>query len=231
MSTPFVSVIIPVFNGEKYLKEAIESVLAQDYPRKEIIVVNDGSTDNTTNIMKSFFPNLRYVEQSNQGLGASRNMGVKNALGTHLAFLDHDDLWAPTKLTEQVKAWKQADNDPLIFGSVQQFICSQLTQEEKARLAVNETVLPGYIASTLLLSKKRFLEVGEFMTQNKVGEFLDWYMRALAKNIPMQLLSSLCLKRRVHDNNMGRQRDLYKRTDYLHVLKANLNRRREEAVR
>src|SRR5436305_1029668 len=90
---PMISVIIPVYNGERYLGEAIESVLAQSYHWLEIILVDDGSTDGSATVAKQFSPAVQVVRQPNLGAGAARNRGIALAQGEFLAFLDADDLW------------------------------------------------------------------------------------------------------------------------------------------
>jgi len=223
-----VSVIISVYNGENYLKEAILSALEQDYKEKEIIVVNDGSQDRTKEILQEFENQISIITQENKGLGAGRNTAIRFSTGDYLAFLDHDDLWEKTKLSKQMKEMALLEKDnPLIFSQAQQFICSHLNEEERKKISVNESVLPGYIAGTLLISRERFDQIGYFLEKKQVGEFIDWYLRALEKNVPIVLLYDVTLYRRVHQNNMGRQKDLYKQTDYLKILKASLDRRRK----
>ena len=224
-----VSVIIPVWNGANYLGEAIESVLAQDYPHKEVIVVNDGSTDSTQKIIEEFGKNIRSIVQENKGLGAARNTGIKASQGRHLSFLDHDDLWEKTKLSDQIRHLTSATcDDPLVFSYAEQFICPRLSEDEKNKIVLHKTRLPGYSAGTLLLSRIRFDEVGFFTENKQVGEFLEWYSRAMAKKIPVTLLDSIHLKRRVHLTNMGRQKVAYNRNDYLKILKVGLERRRAQ---
>ena len=222
-----ISVILPVWNGEKYLAEAIESVLGQDYPDIELIVIDDGSTDNTQKIIERYRNQILSFAQENRGLGASRNLGIARSSGSYLAFLDHDDRWVNRKLSVQMEAMLASDaQDPLIFSHVQQFICPSLSEEEKKRLSVNLSILPAYFAGTLLMSKKRFHQIGPFVEQKQLGEFVEWYLRALELKIPIQMLKDLTLHRRVHAHNMGRQKELYQRTDYLRILKASLDRRR-----
>lgn len=96
-----VSVVIPVFNGNATVAAAIESVRRQTYPIQEIIVVDDGSTDDTGSVVRAFGDAVRYVRQANQGVGAARNRGVAEAVGEYVAFLDADDLWLPAKLARQ----------------------------------------------------------------------------------------------------------------------------------
>lgn len=220
-----VSVILVVYNGENYVAEAIESILAQDYADREVVVVNDGSTDRTQEIIDSFGGYLRSIYQPNQGLGAGRNTGIDAASGDYLAFLDHDDLWPKTKLSVQMA--QMTAEEPILFSHVQQFICPTLSTEERRKVVVDESILPGYIAGTMLLSKKRFLQVGYFREQNEVGDFIDWYLRAQERGAPMRLLGETLLFRRVHRDNMGRKAALYTPKAYLHILKASLDRRRE----
>jgi glycosyltransferase involved in cell wall biosynthesis len=102
-----VTVIIPTYNCAPYLPRAIESVLHQTYIHHEIIVINDGSTDNTMEVLKDFLPHIRTVEQANQGVSAARNTGIRMAQGEHIAFLDADDAWFPNKLERQVRVLDQ----------------------------------------------------------------------------------------------------------------------------
>src|SRR5438552_12366709 len=90
---PRVSVIIPVFNGERYIRQTIESVLAQTYQDFELLVIDDGSTDGTAEAVKEYEKNLRYVRQGNGGASKARNQGIRLSQGEYLAFQDADDLW------------------------------------------------------------------------------------------------------------------------------------------
>ena len=100
---PLVSIIVPVYNGEQYIAFCIESLLAQSYPNKEIIIVDDGSSDSTAEIVKSYGSDVRYFSQANAGSAVARNTGIENAQGDYIAFNDGDDLWAPRRLEQQVK--------------------------------------------------------------------------------------------------------------------------------
>jgi glycosyltransferase involved in cell wall biosynthesis len=115
-ATPLVSVVMPVFNAAPYLREAIDSVLTQDYPALEMIVVDDGSTDGSTEILRSYGDRIRVLAQERRGPAAARNIGVRQARGDYIAFHDADDFWMPHKLTEQVALMREAPQFAIVFG-------------------------------------------------------------------------------------------------------------------
>lgn len=102
MADPLISVIIPVYNGEQFLHETLDSVFAQTYTNIEVIVIDDGSTDKSAEIIKRY-PAVRYIPQENRGVGKARNTGIKSSSGDYIALLDQDDLWLPEKLKIQVE--------------------------------------------------------------------------------------------------------------------------------
>ncbi|MDJ0744920.1 MAG: glycosyltransferase [Xenococcaceae cyanobacterium MO_167.B27] len=112
--TTTVSVIIPAYNGAVYIREAIDSVLAQDYSNYEIIVVDDGSTDNTQEVVSQYRDRVSYIYQDNQGVAQARNRGLECAEGKYIAFLDQDDFFLPKKLSEQVAMLEQDDSIGLV---------------------------------------------------------------------------------------------------------------------
>ena len=97
-----VSVIIPVYNSERYISEAVESVLNQTYRNLQVIVINDGSTDGTERALEPYMDHINYFFQENRGVAAARNVGIRSSRGRHIAFLDSDDIWMPEKLENQV---------------------------------------------------------------------------------------------------------------------------------
>ena len=225
-STPRISAIIPAHNGERYLDEAIESVLAQSVPVIEIIVVDDGSTDNTARIAMNREPLIRYFWQPASGAAAARNRGVSLAAGNFLAFLDADDRWVNNKLQRQIAAFTEDPTLDMVFGHVR-----QLHDGKEWENGILEPVCPpseliaGIVPGTILVRRDSFLRVGILRIDYKLVEFIDWYMRAVEMGIHSKMLPDLLLWRRIHGSNLG-IRERSNVSDYARILKAGLDRRR-----
>jgi glycosyltransferase involved in cell wall biosynthesis len=106
--TPQVSVIIPAYNGDRYIVQAVESVLGQTFTDLEIIVVDDGSSDRTYQVLQPYLDRISYIYQENQGVAAARNRGIKEAKGDLIAFLDQDDFFLSDKLASQVALFRSS---------------------------------------------------------------------------------------------------------------------------
>lgn len=224
-SQPLVSVTLPVYQGERYVAAAIESVLAQTYRALELIVVDDGSTDGTAQVLDSFGDRIRRHHQPNRGLSATRNRGMGMAKGEILAFIDADDLWEPNKLEAQVAVLRAHPEVDLVFTHIRQFHSPDLSEQARAQLCVPEEVLPGPSATTCAVRRLAAEKCGGFDESLRVGEFIDWYSRALAAGLAVQTLAEVLAGRRIHGANMGIQ-EKDSRSDYLKVLRANLARKR-----
>lgn len=111
-----VSTIIPTYNSEATLAQAIDSALAQDFAGQEIIVVNDGSTDSTQRVLESYGTRVSVIQQDNRGQPTARNRAIENAAGEYLAFLDSDDVWLPGRLAKTVAALERKPNAALVFS-------------------------------------------------------------------------------------------------------------------
>ena len=222
-----VSVIIPVYNYDRYLGEAIESVLGQTQQHLEVIVVDDGSTDRSGEVAKSFAERgVQYCHQVHAGIGPARNTGVKLAQGEYLAFLDADDRWPLAKIERQLNAF---DTDPaleMVFGQA-----LQLQNGPEWEAAVKDYkpsvpgMVPGMVPGTMLIKRDAFFRVGLFKGDLKVGEFIDWYARAVELKVRSLLMPDLFLWRRIHGSNQG-VRERQSVSDYARVLKAKLDRQR-----
>jgi glycosyltransferase involved in cell wall biosynthesis len=225
--SPVVSVIIPVFNYDRFLAEAIESVLGQTHLNLEVIVVDDGSTDQSGEVAKSFAGRgVKYCHQVNAGIGPARNAGVELARGDFLAFLDADDRWPLEKTERQLGAF---ENDPALEMCFGQAVQLQNGPEWEAGVKDNKLpetgLVPGMVPGTMLIKRDAFDRVGKFQGGLKVGEFIDWYARAVELKIRSLVMPDLFLWRRIHDSNQG-VRERQSVSDYARVLKAKLDRKR-----
>lgn len=223
---PCVSVIIPVFNGERYLAEALASVEAQTRPADEILVVNDGSTDRTPQrLAECAGPRLRALHRAHSGIAATRNAGVAQARGEWIAFLDADDLWMPEKLSLQLAAVGQHPGAQIILGGLEQFVSPELTAAERAALAIPHPQSNAPHCGTMLAHRDLFRRVGLFDETLRVGEFIDWFARAREAGEAVLMLPQMLMRRRRHLANSTRQPGAGL-TDLARLLKHSLDRRR-----
>jgi len=216
-----VSVIIPVYNSEKYVSESIRSVLSQTYTDYEIIIVNDGSTDDSTSIIKGFGSRVKVLEQPNLGAAAARNLGVKRSEGEFLAFLDSDDLWVEQKLEWQVSSLLEEPDIDMSFGYFESFISPDLDEGAKNGLHCPTQKMSGYIPSAMVVKRDSFNKVGPFDAKWKIGEFLDWYAKAKFLGLKAKTIPQTVLKRRIHKTNLGIQ-EKDSRLDYVRILKDSI---------
>jgi glycosyltransferase involved in cell wall biosynthesis len=223
---PLISVMIGAYNAAPYLGEAIESVLSQTYRRFELIVVDDGSTDETPEIVRRFGDTVIYEHQQNAGNGAARNRAAQLASGSLLAFLDADDRFALEKLDRQHTALVTQPAADMVFGHVREFVSPELTtQERRAVRAPAPKPMPWTAPNLMLIRRESFLQVGPFSETLRVGVTVDWYARAIECGLSGIMLPDVVLERRLHLANNGiRERDA--RNQYLQVLKSSLDRRR-----
>ncbi len=222
--TPLVSVIIPFFNREVYLAEAIESVLSQTYHPMEIILVDDGSTDNSAPIAKQHInPSIKYIYQENQGIGAALNTGIEHAEGDYISFLDSDDLWMKNKTEIQISVFLSHPNIDMVFGHVVQIYHPEISKKHQGKA---NTIFPGCTIITMLVERLAFFTVGRFSTEWRAGSFLDWYARAIELELTSFMLPDVIASRRIHETNFGIVEKESKK-DITYILKAALDRRRK----
>jgi glycosyltransferase involved in cell wall biosynthesis len=218
---PLVSVIIPVFNGERFLREAVESVLAQKYSPVEIIIVDDGSTDGTATVARSFPETVRYLHQTNHGPAAARNRGIEQAQGDLIAFADTDDLWPSHKLELQLPYLIRDSKIDIVLGRIQQVLLSETQAKEIGDPAFSVNL------GSAVIRKSCFERVGLFDETMRYSEDVDWFMRAREGAAAIMTTDAVTLFYRQHEQNMTRG----KSTSELNVLKAlkkSLDRRREQ---
>jgi glycosyltransferase involved in cell wall biosynthesis len=221
---PDISVVIPVHNGERYLAESIRSVLDQDHAALELLVIDNGSTDATADVARTF-SSIRYFHLADKGLSKALNYGLERCRGAFLAFLDADDLWPPNRLAVQLEAFARNPAVEMVFGNVEQFISPELEESAKAKLSIRDKRLAGRYRGSMLIRKESFWRVGPFEPSMDFAEFIDWYMRAAEHKIREMMLPDVLTLRRIHGANLG-YTDRSKRVEYARVLKRGLDRRR-----
>jgi glycosyltransferase involved in cell wall biosynthesis len=216
MPNPIVSVIIPNYNYGRYLSEALESVFNQTYKELEIIVVNNGSTDNSMEILDSFGEKITVINQQNLGQATARNVGIAQASGKLLALLDADDIWLPDKIESQVS---------LITDSVQLVYCGIHFVDSNASV-ISRSVFPMYKndcleffenkpwraivvggESTALFSRKLYEDVGGFNVNLSTASGWDFFRKCAAKT-HFEFSNNAQVLYRQHTENISRKRGL-----------------------
>jgi glycosyltransferase involved in cell wall biosynthesis len=220
-----VSVVIPAHNSRQFIGPALDSILAQKHRPIEILVVDDGSSDFTADMVRGYAPEVRLIEQERRGHPAARNTGIRAAGGQYLAFLDHDDLWSPGKLERQFACFQRSAELDLVFGHIQNFFTPEMTAEDRARVRAPMQPLPGLLQGAMLARRESFDRVGLFSEERGMGDFLDWYGRAMLAGLKMEMVPETVVHRRIHAHNYQRTYP-HQRREYLRAVKDLLDRRR-----
>ena len=217
MSSPLISVIIPVFNRERLLKRAIESVLGQTYKKYELIVVDDGSVDNSLEIAKSYKEAI-VIEKTNGGVSSARNFGAKHARGEWLAFLDSDDEWLPLKLDKQIELINEEVH--LIHTEEHWIRNGSFVNQPKAYKKgggdqfEKSLKLCAISPSTVLLRKSLFDQFGGFREDYPVCEDYDLWLKIVSMHKVALVDEPLINKYAGHEEQLSFQ---YKAMDYWRV--------------
>jgi glycosyltransferase involved in cell wall biosynthesis len=219
-----VSVVIPARDVQRYVGEAIESVLGQTVPPHEVIVVDDGSTDETAAVADSYGPPVRCLRRESEGIALALNAGIETSEGELLAFLDADDLWLERKLEMQLAALEGGAD--IALCRVEQFISPDLSDAERAALRPPPDEMLGITRGAMVLARDAFERVGPFSDGWVVAEFIDWYAKARDAGLTEVEVPEVLLRRRLHASNTGRRRS-DAREDYPRVMRRLLERRRQ----
>ncbi|HEX5446005.1 MAG TPA: glycosyltransferase family A protein [Pirellulales bacterium] len=202
---PLVSAVIPTYNCGHYVVEAVESACAQTYPRLEVIVVDDGSGDDTRQRLRPYFDRITYLHQENRGLSAARNRGIQAAQGEWIALLDADDRWHREKTAVQLRAAREA-GCALVGSAAAATLPEVLPPEAKARLlSVEDYLLSAPIGpSGAMISKQCLSRIGPFDETLRAVEDRDMWLR-IAADFPTAVVDSPCWWYRIHEGQMNRQ--------------------------
>ena len=224
MDKLLVSVVIPVYNGERYLAAAINSVLRQDYGPLEIIVVDDGSIDRCAEIAKSF-QGVKYTYQENQGHAAARNTGIASAIGDFIGFLDADDLWTPEKISKQVDRLKQHPSTGYVISKMRYFLEPGVETPKSVRADSFTKDHIAFVPSALLVRRSVLHQIGGFDASYRHGNDSDWFFRAKDAGIQMEILPEVLLKRRIHASNLSHE-ILAMQSELLRVVRTSIARKK-----
>jgi glycosyltransferase involved in cell wall biosynthesis len=221
-----ISAIMAAYNSERYLAQALDSVLAQSLPPDEIIVVNDGSTDSTFDVLRAFSHRVHIIRQSNCGPARAYNAAIAASAGDALAFLDSDDLWEPDKMLLQHAALTADESLEAVFGAVRQFISPELDAKTARNFSVPDDPQPGILKSALLIRRGAFERIGNFDEDHAASDFVEWYARANVLGLRWRMLPEVVALRRHHVGNIGRSHRSTQHEEILLALKRSLDMRR-----
>ncbi len=216
-TSPLASIIIPVFNGENYLREAIDSAVAQTYKNVEIIVVDDGSVDATAEIARSYGSKIRYFYQNNGGQSAALNTGIREMHGSFFNWLSHDDVFCATKIEQQMEMLRQYNYDKKYFVySDYELIdstgthISWITHKEMNEKNFVFGLLDGGSINgcTVMIHKQSLMEQGLFNTERPHTSDIELFVKLGLNNIPIRVEQPL-VKSRAHQQQASITRRKY----------------------
>jgi glycosyltransferase involved in cell wall biosynthesis len=232
MQAPLVSCIVPVFNGERFLGAALDSILAQTHQPLEVIVIDDGSRDGTSKVAARHAGRITYLHQANQGPAAAKNVGIGVARGEYVSFLDADDVWLPEKLARQVALFRRRPEVHLSFTAFQNFWMPEVATEE-ARYRDHPLFRPSQAWSigTLVARRRAFETYGRFETGRRGNENMLWYLRAAGAGASIDVLPEVLMRRRLHLGNATRQPADDNHDLFLPIVKAWREYRRRDQQR
>jgi glycosyltransferase involved in cell wall biosynthesis len=220
---PCISCIVPVFNGARFLAEAIDSILGQSLAPGEVIVVDDGSTDSTPEVAARYGGRVTYVRQDNAGPSAARNRGVLRSRGDFVAFLDADDLWHPDKLARQAEHFATRRKLDISLTHARNFWIDALRHEEDGFSGQRIGVLP---AQTLVARRQVFDRVGLFDAGLMHREVPGWLALASSQGVVIETLPDVLTDRRIHESNRSRGKDAGHAVKLLALAEAMIRKRR-----
>lgn len=223
-----ISVVIPTYNRANYLKQALESVRKQTCPPHELIVVDDGSTDDTPELVRAF-PDCVMIRQSNEGLASAQNRGIAASTGDLIAFLDHDDLWPKNRLEIVANCFKLHPQIGYILGLEMMFLEPGCKPAPYANPDWLKTPQEASNTAVLVARRSLFKQVGLFNTEYALGADTEWLLRAKQMNIPMIRIPEILTHKRVHGANLSNQPAEQRKTVIARIARESVLRRRQKS--
>lgn len=236
---PKVSVIIHTYNNEKFIAETISTVQSQTYDDYEIIVVDDGSTDNTRTELLPYMDKIKYHYKENGGIASAKNTGIKLSNAEFVAFLDHDDLWSPEKLELQIDYFEKNPRVGLVYSKYASFRNDKIIRA-KPKIGYSGWIFPNLISksiiqtSTVMVKMECLNTIGTFDESLVLADEYDLFLR-IAKKYECGFIDIKLTKYRIHENNASKNKHLFD-MENLKVYKklyancSNLNRKEEKLL-
>jgi glycosyltransferase involved in cell wall biosynthesis len=221
-----IACIIPVRNGAAHIGEALDSCLAQRLPPEDIVVVDDGSEDETSAVVAHYVPKVRYFRQDWTGAAAAMNFGVAATRSPLIAFIDHDDLWLPEKLECQACVLAQNPEVEAVFCHLTQFISPETPSELAGRLHCPSTPQVGICASAILIRRESLLRFDPFEGGRDASAFMKWQVRAQMADFAYKTLREVLVRRRLHASNSSRREASLNHEIYLDCARELITKRR-----
>ncbi len=223
MAGPDYSVLMVVRNGALHIADALASIQAQELPPAEVVIVDDGSEDDTCAIARRVMPQARIVTVPRGGVGAGLNRGVANLECELVAFLDYDDIWDPGKAAWQVPALAPADGPAVVVGAVVNAL------ERDGRVVRREPMGPARVLGACTMTRETLAVVGPFLEGDVHHTIVDWWSRAASVGVLTEMVDRPALIRRIHGANIGITRKADSEAHLLRHVRAHRHRRRGES--
>lgn len=225
LNPPLVSIVLPVYNGQEFLQATLDSVRGQSYGNTELIAVNDGSTDNSLNILKKARPDI-LLDIENGGVARARNLGLKSASGEFVCFIDQDDIWHPDKTSLQLEA--MAINPEHVYGVCQQqfFVEAGDTLPAWCKKEWLDGPQEGFLPSAFIVRKEFAIHFNLFDESMPITSDVDMFFRLRDQRIPFFNIQRPLVMRRVHKLNQSSDVKVV-RSELLRTIRETMVRRRK----
>ncbi len=220
------TVVVPAFNGSRFLCSCLKSVFSQDYEPIEVIVVDGGSTDETSDIARSF-SEVRYIVQKDQGPASARNVGVELAHGEFIAFIDTDDLWRSDKLAKQMGYLESHTEAMCCVSRMHAFLEPDVEWPAFLNRDHYAQDPAAYVPRALVARSELFKLIGCFDADLKTGEDTDWFFRAKDAGVQIGVVDDVLLYKRIHKESLTYNSELVIQ-NMLRVVRRSVARKRAQ---